>query len=120
MGRKCIVVTRAGRKEGTVEYSPLYFILLLHALWPWLGAFSQECQELWLPKDDLRDSSSWSSSPLMLLRDIHSKIITQYDWKEVCVPSLSQVNGGAGDRLSSQDGVSQQQETATLTPPKLD
>ncbi len=25
----------------------------------WLGAFSQERQGLWLPKDDLRDSSSW-------------------------------------------------------------
>ncbi len=39
----------------------------------WLGAFSQERQELWLPKDDLRDSSSWSSPPLMFLRDIHSQ-----------------------------------------------
>jgi hypothetical protein len=39
----------------------------------WMGAFSQARQELWLPKDDLRDSSSWSSPPLMLLRDIHSK-----------------------------------------------
>ncbi len=29
----------------------------------WIGAFSQERQELWLPKDDLRDSSSWSSPP---------------------------------------------------------
>jgi hypothetical protein len=56
-----------------VEYSPLYFILLLHALWPWLGAFSQERLELWLPKDDLRDSSSWSSSPFILLFDIHSQ-----------------------------------------------
>ena len=36
----------------------------------WLGAFSQERQELWLPKDDLRVSSSWSSPPLLLLRDI--------------------------------------------------
>jgi hypothetical protein len=35
----------------------------------WMGAFSQERQKLWLPKDDLRDSSSWSSSPLVLLRD---------------------------------------------------
>jgi len=26
----------------------------------WMGAFSQERQKLWLPKDDLRDSSSWS------------------------------------------------------------
>ena len=49
----------------------------------WLGAFSQERQELWLPKDDLRDSSSWSSPPLMLLRDIHSKLITQYDCKDL-------------------------------------
>jgi hypothetical protein len=32
-----------------------------------------------MPKDDVRDSSSWSSPPLMLLRDIHSKLITQYE-----------------------------------------
>jgi hypothetical protein len=31
----------------------------------WLGAFSQERQKLWLPKDDHQDSSSWSSSPLL-------------------------------------------------------
>ena len=48
----------------------------------WLGAFSQERQKLWLPKEDLRDSSSWSSPPLLLLRDIHSKLLTQYDCKE--------------------------------------
>jgi hypothetical protein len=45
----------------------------------WLGAFSESRQELWLPKDHLQDSSSWSSPPLMLLRDIHSKLIDQYD-----------------------------------------
>ena len=38
----------------------------------WLGAFPQERQRLWFPKDDLRDSSSWSSPPLLLLRDITS------------------------------------------------
>jgi hypothetical protein len=70
------------------------------------AACSQERQELWLPKDDLRDSSSWSSPPRMILRDIHSKLIDQYDCKEVCVSSPSQVNTGAGARLSSQDGVS--------------
>ena len=26
----------------------------------WLGAFSQERQNLWLPKDDLQDSASWA------------------------------------------------------------
>ena len=74
---------------------------------------------MWLPKDDLQDSSSWSSSPLLLLRDIHSKLLTQYDCKEVCVPSQSQVNVGSSARLSSQDGVSQQQETAPLSLPQL-
>jgi hypothetical protein len=74
----------------------------------WLGAFSQACQELWLSKDDLRDSSSWSSTPLMLLRDIHSKLIDQNDCKEVCASSPSQVNAGAGVRLSSQHGFSEQ------------
>ena len=70
-------------------------------------AFSQERQKLWLPKDDLRDSSSWTSPPLVLLRDIHTKLLTQYDCKEVCAPSQSQGNVGDSARLSSQDGVSQ-------------
>ena len=71
----------------------------------WLGAFPQERQKLWLPKDDLRDSSSWTSPPLVLLRDIHSKLLTQYDCKEVCAPSQSQVNVGAGAGPSSQSQV---------------
>ena len=50
---------------------------------------------------------------------MHSKLITQYDYQEVCVPSHSQVNEWTGDRLSSQDGVSQQQETAPLLLPHL-
>jgi hypothetical protein len=72
----------------------------------WLGAFPQERQKLWLPKDDLRDSSSWVSSPLVLLRDIHSKLLTQYDCKkEVCAQSQSQDNVGAGAGPSSQSQV---------------
>jgi hypothetical protein len=80
----------------------------------------------------LRDSSSWSSPPLVLLRDIHSKLITQYDWKEVCAQSPSQVNEGAGDgsssqsqvnigagpRPSSQDGVSHLQDPVPLSLPQ--
>ncbi len=88
---------------------------------------------MWLPKDDLRDSSSWSSSPLVLLRDIHSKLLTQYACKEVCVQSQSQDNVGAGDGLRtqsqvnigadprpiSQDGVSHLQEPVPLSLPHL-
>jgi len=45
--------------------------------------------------------------------------VTQYDCKEVCVPSQSQVNAGASSRVSSQDGVSQQQQTVPLSIPQL-
>ncbi len=85
----------------------------------WMGDFSQERQDLWLPKDDLRDSSSWSSPPLMLLRDIHSKLIDHYDCKEDCVTSPSQVNTGARARPHCQDGVPPQQEAAPLSLPQL-
>ena len=83
----------------------------------WIGTFSQERQELWLRKDNLRDSSSWSSSPLVILRDIHANLISQYDCKEVCAPSQSQDDIGASARLSSQDGVSQYQEDVPLSLP---
>ena len=68
-----------------------------------LGDFSQERQDLWLSKDDLQDPSSWSSSPL-LLRDIHSKFLTDHGCKEGCAPSQSQTHGGVSGRLISQDG----------------
>jgi hypothetical protein len=55
----------------------------------------------------------------MLLRDIHSKLIDQYDCKEVCAPSPSQVNAGARARPRSQDGVPPQQEAAPLSLPQL-
>jgi hypothetical protein len=67
----------------------------------WMGTVSQERQGLWLPKDDIKDASSWSCPPLLLLCDIHSKLLTQYDCKEACPPSQSQV-GGTSDRPISQ------------------
>jgi hypothetical protein len=45
---------------------------------------------------------------VLLLRDIHVKLLTQYDYKEVCVPTQSQINVGTGVRLHSQDDISQQ------------
>ena len=97
----------------------------------WIDVFPQERQELWLSKDNLRDSSSWSSPPLVLLRDLHTKLISQYDCKEVCAPSQSQGNIGASAssqsqgnvrasaRLDSQNGVSRQQEDVPLILPQL-
>ncbi len=73
----------------------------------WFCGFSQERQGLWLPKDDLGEPSSWSSPPLLILRDIHSKLLAEYNCKEGCVPSLSQVNVGVSGDISSQDGDSQ-------------
>ncbi len=85
----------------------------------WMGAFSQERLRLWLSKDDLRDSSSWSSPPLLFLRDIHSRLVTQYDCKEVCAPSQPQGNVGVSARLNSQDGILQHQEVSLLSLPQL-
>jgi hypothetical protein len=98
-----------------------------------LAKTGHTCPFTWLPKDDLRNSSSWASPPIVLLRDIHSKLLTQYDCKEVCAQSQSQfnvgtgvgpssqsqVNIGAGPRPSSQDGVSQLQEPVPLSLPQL-
>jgi len=60
-----------------------------------------------------------TSSPLVLLRDIHANLLTKYDCKEVCAPSQSQGNVGASARPSSQDGVPQQEEAAPLSLPQL-
>ena len=64
-------------------------------------------------------SSSWSSPPRLLLRDIHSKLLAEYICKGGCAPSLSQVNVGASGGISSQDGDSQQQEADPLSIPQL-
>jgi hypothetical protein len=59
----------------------------------WFGVFSQDCQDLWLSKDDLQDSSSWSSSPLLLLRDIHSKLLTQYNCNLIVINFIPPADG---------------------------
>jgi hypothetical protein len=84
----------------------------------WLGAFSQECQILWLPKDDLQDSAAWSSPPLVLLGDIHRDLLANYDCKDTAPP---QAQPGMGVRVgrSQQDGDAQQQESAPLFLPQL-
>jgi hypothetical protein len=58
-------------------------------------------------------------TPVYALRDIPDKITTQYVSKEVCAPSQSQVNGGTGDRNSSQESVSQQEEVTHFSIPQL-
>jgi hypothetical protein len=79
----------------------------------WLGAFSQERQGLWLPKDDLKDPSSWSSPPLVLLHDIHNDLLAKYDCKD-SVPPPALPGARVRPGRDSQDGVSHQQEAAPL------
>jgi hypothetical protein len=61
--------------------------------------------------------TSWSSSPFLILRDIHSKVLSDYNFKEVSSQSLVNFWGSGG--LSSQDGVSHQQETSSLSLPQF-
>ena len=81
----------------------------------WLGAFSQVRQGLWLPKDDLKDPSAWSSPPLVLLRDIHDGLLAKYDCKDT-VPPQSEPGARATVGRSQQDGDAQQQEAGPLLP----
>ena len=67
------------------------------------GTFSQERQNLWLPQDDLEDSASWSSSPLVILRDIHSHLIGHCDCKDTTPPQSQPVQRVRVGR-SQQDG----------------
>jgi hypothetical protein len=83
----------------------------------WLGAFSQERQNLWLPKDDLKDPSAWSSPPLVLLRDIHDGLLAKYDCKD-SAPPLAQPGVRARPARDSQD-VAYQQEAGPLLLPHL-
>ena len=86
----------------------------------WLGAVSQERQSLWLSKDNLKDSSTWSSPPLVLLHDIHDSLLAKYDCKDsVPPPGQSGVRTRpTHDSQDELDGVSQQ-ETVPLFLPQL-
>jgi hypothetical protein len=83
----------------------------------WLGAFSQERQNLWLPKDDLKDPSAWSSPPLVLLRDIHDGLLAKYDCKHSAPPPAQP--GVRARPARDSDGASQQ-KAAPLFLPRLD
>ncbi len=72
----------------------------------WFGAFSQERQKLWLPKDDLQDSASWSPPPLVLLHGMHNGLLADYDCKDTAPPQ-SQPDTGARVGRSQQDGDAQ-------------
>jgi hypothetical protein len=50
---------------------------------------------------------------------VKCKLFTQYDYKEVCAPSQSQVNVGVSPRLISQDDVSHQEGTVPLSLPQI-
>jgi hypothetical protein len=114
----------------------LYSILLHHALCPGLVSSPRNVRSCGCLKMTFgtRPRGHLSASPpFVLLRDIHSKLLTQYDCKEVCAQSQSQVNVGSGvgpsaqsqvnigtgPRPSSQDGVSQLQEPVPLSLPQL-
>ncbi len=56
---------------------------------------------------------------ILLLRDIHSKVLTEYICKEGCVLSQTQTHVGSNDGLRFQDGDSQKQDDTTLTLPQL-
>ena len=84
----------------------------------WLGTFPQGRQAMWMPQDDLQDSSSWSSPPLVVFRRILATLSADCDCKD-SAPTQSQTAARARGGRSSQDGFSQQQEGGPLFLPQL-
>ena len=80
---------------------------------------SLERQGLWLPRDDLKDSSALSSTPLVLLRDIHNDLVTRYECKDSAPPLAQAGARRASSGRASQDGVPQQHEATPLFIPQL-
>ena len=95
------------------------FILLLHVSWLGVVLSLRKRQDLWLPKDDLKDASSWSSTPLLLLRDIHNDLVTRYECKDSAPPPAQPGVRRASPGRASQNGVSQQQAATPLFIPQL-
>ena len=81
----------------------------------WFSAFSQE---LVVVQGKQQDSVSWSSSPRVLLWDIHSHLIVNHDCKDT-VPPQSQSDTRARVGHSQQDGDVHHQEDDPLFLPQL-
>ncbi len=62
--------------------------------------------------------TAWSSTPLVLLRDIHDGLLAKYDCKDT-VPPQSQPDARASVGRSQQDGDAQDQEADPLLLPQL-
>ena len=86
--------------------------LPLHVLWIDL-VVSQERQSLWLPKDDLKDPSTWSSPPLVLFHDIHDGLLAKYDYKDRVSPP-AQPGVRTRPPCDSDESSLSQQETSPL------
>ena len=57
----------------------------------WLGTFTQDRQNLWMPHDNLADSATWNSPQLLLLSKIHQDLLVKYNCKET-----DNSDGGSG------------------------
>ena len=86
------------------EYSFLIPVLYVWSIG--LVPFPQDHWVMWLSQDDLQDLSSWSSPPILFLRDIHSKSYPLWLWGGLC-SSQSQSRVGSRGGHNPPDTVSE-------------
>ncbi len=65
----------------------------------WMGRFSPALQRAWIPTARLDDSSTWVSPPLSMLKEIHHRLLADYN----CEEDTQQSSQAAAD---SQDAMS--------------
>ena len=95
----------------------LLFVLLRHVLWLGLVPFPRNVKVCGCPRMTSR-THPHGPRPSLCLRDIHKGLPANYDCKD-SAPPPAQPGVRARPGRNSQDGVSQQQETAPLFLPQL-
>ena len=92
-----------------------------------LGTFSRDAQQVWLPGNNLDDPSTWVAPPLRMLQHLHEVLVQDYECTDQpAAAQLSQPPGpaggaaaGAGAGQPPQSAGSQDQQDGKLILPQL-
>ena len=92
-----------------------------------LGTFSRDAQQVWLPGNNLDDPSTWVAPPLRMLQHLHEVLVQDYECTDQpAAAQLSQPPGpaggaaaGAGAGQPPQPAGSQDQQDGKLILPQL-
>ena len=75
-----------------------------------LGTFPLPAQQVWLPSNDLNDSSTWVAPPLCTLKRLHQRLVQDFDCTDQPAAVLPSQPGAGGAAAGA--GAAQQPQSA--------